>query len=958
MARLRTIGALIALSSAACGDGGPPADALRIDSLPAPASVADSRPRGGALRVTIEDAVYAPDANTRVEIGRGTFLVRPGSGMPLSAMLEDVASSGVRDGRRWRVVVPELNLIDASEYGAGAAAGMAVRVEPARLVFDIGGRTLAVALSGRVRSRDGVVDGAVALAGARSRLTGRFTAADGSIRIDGIAAPVYLADVPLPPSRLPPDASVRGPFRFTLVDAGWSITSPSLDLVAGSSTIVASGGVADRGVLRLDDVELRLDGVDPGDLPALERLQLPGIDEVRGRVTADGDARRGIRLTADLATTDSLGRTGALGADGRVWLEPVPRLDVRLGADSLRLDADHPFALRAALVGDAHRLELDGLAWPLFEPDAIAGTEPLSERLRRLVRGAELRVRAVATNIRGEPGFSGSLALLESPESRGSATSPDLDGLTAAFAPRSPGAIEWLSARGRVQTRPGGIMNVRLRADSLPLELVPTPSAVRDLRGRAALELTMEGVTAHPSVSGRVTLHDFALRVPEYGAGVDSARLGLRLRDDRFVIEDGLVWSGGGRLRLQGGLQLAGVPAPAAPLEPFRDARLELTAHLDSFPAVETDSLRAVVSGAFRASGPLRHPHVDGELALVDGHAFEGRLAPDAALDPDDPPYAELAARVPWSASSDLPRQPQTARPPPLSADVRLRVTPAFRVVDEDSDLGSEGVLRLVVDSAGARADGTVSIREGFYAYYGDRFELVGGALRISDDDVRLAMLGTLRLTDRPLTTRRGGEPGWLELMPATEILGYTAPGTVLELLRRRTPLPATQTALAGRLLFGVPVQPVQGERTALYWRAAEPDDVVGHRSAVQGSGLTWSYVADELYDYVPLRAAYLRAGIVRTASPHPGWLMVGSSLEATLLLTDRLELMTGLFPGLGASPAAAARWVFREERLGADRGSVEVFSEPRFRAAPMHEGPGYTDRRRHGLRLRWNREY
>ena len=193
-----------------------------------------------------------------------------------------------------------------------------------------------------------------------------------------------------------------------------------------------------------------------------------------------------------------------------------------------------------------------------------------------------------------------------------------------------------------------------------------------------------------------------------------------------------------------------------APGAAFEGASLDVVATLDTMTVIDMDSARAVVTGRLAASGPIDRFHVEGVIEVVDGFAFEGMLAPNPPLDPEDPPYLDLARRVPWPAGRMSARardiaEPESRSAPPLTANVALTVRPAFRVVDEDSDLGALGTLHVVVDERGAHASGDARIVDGFYAYYGERFQLAGGAFAVDGSATRLAMFGALRGADRPL---------------------------------------------------------------------------------------------------------------------------------------------------------------------------------------------------------------
>jgi hypothetical protein len=472
------------------------------------------------------------------------------------------------------------------------------------------------------------------------------------------------------------------------------------------------------------------------------------------------------------------------------------------------------------------------------------------------------------------------------------------------------------------------------------------------------------GSTDAPAIEADAELRGTRFELPEYGVGIDSLRTRVRLSSSRIELTDVRAFRGDGSLALSGGVQLTGPLDLRDPAAAFEGAIVAIDASLDTMTIIDMDSARAVVAGEFSVTGALARPHVTGTIAVVDGFVFEGKLAPNPPLDPDDPPYADLAADAPWPAGrlSALAQTstPETSPAPPLTADITTTVAPDFRIIDEDSDLGALGTVRLVIDERGAFGAGDALIVDGFYAYYGELFQLAGGAFALEGTTSRLAMSGELRSADRPLGVGQGGYDGLDRRDPLIGVFGYSTPATVLELLRRRSPLPATQPELASLLLFDVPLQPIDAWDHELTWRGDEPDDMVGHRSAIQGSGLTWSFVADELYDYVPLDRGYMRAGTVRIGSRHPGWIMLGTQLEAGVHVGARLTARATHVVGGETWPGVGLRFAMREAALDPASRHIEVFNEPRFGTGLGTAGrrSDFDVRRRTGLRVRWLWDY
>jgi len=946
---------LASLFVLACGEGDPPD--VELPTLRAPATPAPTQTGGTRLRVRVGAAEYADDGrrfraeSVDLELDAATGTLRT-----LSAT--DVRASGT-DADGWSAVVPRLTLDDLV-LGDGRTSA---RLPPTRVRLALDGRALPpLMLSGTLAMDD---------AGYRGRLVARTSSSAVTATALGLdrwhvdAAPLDLAELRGLVDGLPGRGTLRGEAVLARVGEDWLVRTDGLTLETGASLLHLAGAARTGPTASFEDLRARLDPLAAQDLQSMFDIDLPlGIDRLRGTLRLDGGGAGGAALVARLTALDSLDRPARLAADGRVWLDPV-RLAVDVTADSLRLAPDYPVVLYARVEGAADDLTIDGAVDPLLDPRSVDPEARLDPRIHQLIDAARARF---SLRLRGGA-VSGSVALVEQ-----AGESPRLmpGGLLA-------GADErvWLTAEGGLSA--DDRITIDAAADSLPLALLPWPAQLEGVTGQARARLRITGSTEAPRLAGELSATGFSLAWPEWGVMVEDASLDAELDGSRIDV-DLNARRGAGRIIAVGGVDLA---RPLDPLHVGRSlegANVDLVATVDRFEAVDIDSARAVIDGRISVSGPLRRPHVAGDLALVDGFVFEGRLAPDPPLDPDDPPLVELAARAPWledgrlraaaraGAADDAERAAEDANPagpddepgrtPPLTADVAVRLTPAFRVVDEDSDLGTDGVIRVTLGEQGLDAEGVAEIRDGFYAYYGHRFDLDGGALAIRDAEPRLAMIGSLRTADRPLASGVGGLTGIDQRMPPTTILGYSTPATVYELLRRETPLPATQAQLGSWLLFGTPVTPSEAWSEDIFWRSDEPEDFVGHRSGVQGSGLLWAYLADELYDWVPLENGYFRAGTVVTGSPYPGPLMVGSLLQATAVLDRRWELSASHIVGAGAAPGVAIRYVLRSGRLDPPARHIEIFAEPRVLPTARTRADGFDTRSRWGLRLRWVREY
>ena len=946
----RLLAPIACIALAGCGDD---ASERHVPSLadypmPTPRAIAplDPIPLDDA-RFTIEarDVRYA-DGGTSAAIDRVvTTLSTRGSS---EADIFGVTAQSLDDdgAREWRISGDALRLRDLELIGDVRGG----RLLPARLTVDMRGRPRAVGtISADVRSlADGATRAhATATLGGSTLVIDALQRASGALDATIRMHPLSLADAHPFVDAVPAHGVARGTLFLARSPGGaLRARTDGIALTTAESSVHLAGAV-DRGAdgaLTLDDVAVDLAPVHPDDWQAWLGSAPPVDAPLRGRLTADGTGRDGIAVSGWVLAEDSAGSRLAADVAGMLWLEPQPRLDLAIESRGLRFAQTGPLDLDVRLAGDADSLLILGTG-------RLAPSDSVHPLLRDLPGSVAERLASATLQL--------DLALQREGEARrGAGTIALVDSI---------GHV-WFTLTGTAPIGGDGALDVRARADSLPLSLVPVPAHIQNLTGFARLDAHATGTVDAPSLEADAELVGARFDIPEYGIGVDSLRTRIRLAGSRIELVDVQAFRAEGRLALSGGIDLSGPLGLRDPGAAFDGATVAIDALLDTMTVVDMDSARAVVAGSARVTGPLQRPHVDGALALVDGFVFEGRIAPNPPLDPEDPPYTDLVRDAPWpsgrlsavagrEAMEDAEQGPSA---PPLTADLRATVRPDFRIIDEDSDLGALGGVRLVIDDHGVLALGDARIVDGFYAYYGELFQLAGGAFAVDGGTTRLAMSGELRNADRPLGLNQGGYDGLDRRDPPIGIFGYSTPATVLELLRRRSALPATQPELASLLLFDVPLQAVDAWDHELMWRGDEPDDLVGHRSAIQGAGLVWSYVADELYDYVPLDQGYLRAGTIRIGSRYPGWIMLGTQLEAGVHAGPRVTARASHVLGGGTWPGVGLRYALREESLHPADRHVELFNEPRFSTTIGTAGRrGDVEvRRRTGLRFRWLWDY
>jgi len=508
----------------------------------------------------------------------------------------------------------------------------------------------------------------------------------------------------------------------------------------------------------------------------------------------------------------------------------------------------------------------------------------------------------------------------------------------------------WIRAAGSVALDDARTLAFTVTADSLRVEPVGGTRAdsagIAELRGGITADVRVTGTMDAPRLAGSVRVRDGGLVVERTNTRVDSLDAVLRLDGERAVIDTLRARVGGGLALASGVFDWSG-DAPA----------LRVALGLDSARVIDMDSARVTASARITAAGRLDRPTVDGTVILLEGRVHEDAFARDPPLDLEQPEYTELAARAPWLEDSRLRRawaaRDTTTDAPPFDGELRIEIRRGMRIVDEDSELGGTGVIRIRAGSSRLAFDGVYRVDSGEYAQYGEVLNVVGGAITFNGGGFAPSI--TIRSEhhiDQPLGIGYDNALHPLDDVPRIESFAIGTIGAASEEARRLSLLPETKDELGARLLYGIEPPVVTGLDAAPFFLPDDGTSLVGSRARTQSVTLLYGYAGNELYDFIPPLRAGLRSGAVTVGSRFPGRIVVAPVLTAyTRVGPVRAQITQPV--GAGSHPGVMLR-------LGIGRGAeIWFFDEPRFTAAPPAGlgWPGFLLRRRTGFGLRWDAE-
>lgn len=265
-------------------------------------------------------------------------------------------------------------------------------------------------------------------------------------------------------------------------------------------------------------------------------------------------------------------------------------------------------------------------------------------------------------------------------------------------------------------------LDVRIRADSLPLEGLPRfTEAVSDVRGRLRADVTVRGSLDAPEVAGGVGLDLGRMDVEWPNLQIRDAVGAIRMEGETVVLDSLRARSGGGTLRLAGEADLSDLDAP----------RVDLAMVASDARVLDNDIGRNVrIDGEVTVEGPVDSLAVGGGIRLLEGVFFVPEGGGEV-VDLD----AALSRRA--LAAIDVPEEGVVDESPLLQGlrvQVELVVSPNtwLRLSEGTVEIRTpeDGEpLRIRYDRGESRIvlDGSVNADRGEYQFAGRRFELRTG---------------------------------------------------------------------------------------------------------------------------------------------------------------------------------------------------------------------------------------
>ena len=274
-----------------------------------------------------------------------------------------------------------------------------------------------------------------------------------------------------------------------------------------------------------------------------------------------------------------------------------------------------------------------------------------------------------------------------------------------------------------------------LKLDSLELQSI-NPFLDNDnmvVSGLIDAGVDLSNTIGEPRFDGKLQLKKGAFSYPEQGISYRDIKIDSRFDNQRFVLDQASIRSGGGNLKMEG---YAGMGFS----EGKDNQALLFKIDGKKFRAVRSEKLEAYIDPSINIKGTLTDPDVAGNvnvsLSRINADAFRRQFS--FRSDNPNPPLLVKAMRDTSEKKGNLQPLSEQNKPSPdnilknLNLNLNLTIPGNTWVRGNDMNFELSGNLRAIMKAEQIDLFGTLNIQRGFFEFYGKKFDFLEGSLTLT----------------------------------------------------------------------------------------------------------------------------------------------------------------------------------------------------------------------------------
>jgi autotransporter translocation and assembly factor TamB len=300
-----------------------------------------------------------------------------------------------------------------------------------------------------------------------------------------------------------------------------------------------------------------------------------------------------------------------------------------------------------------------------------------------------------------------------------------------------------------------------LKLDSLELQSINPflGGENMEVSGMIDAGVDISNTIGEPRFDGKLQLRKGAFSYPGQGISYRNIEIDSRFDNQRFVLDQAIIRSGGGNLKLEGYAEL-GLSAG----NDKQAVRFKIDGK--KFRAVRSERLEAYIDPSINIKGTLTDPDVAGNVNIsqsrINADAFRRQFS--FRSDNPNPPLLVKAMRDTSEKKVNLQPVGTKNNPAPgniiknLNLNLNLTIPGNTWVRGNDMNFELSGNLRAIMQAEQIDLFGTLNIQRGFFEFYGKKFDFVEGSLTLTgsreiDPMLNLILGYDFRDPDRELHT-------------------------------------------------------------------------------------------------------------------------------------------------------------------------------------------------------------
>ncbi len=283
-------------------------------------------------------------------------------------------------------------------------------------------------------------------------------------------------------------------------------------------------------------------------------------------------------------------------------------------------------------------------------------------------------------------------------------------------------------------------VNAEFKLNRLNLSMLKPflPPDLIDIKGHVNSDIKASGQLNNLSVEGFADWKDGKFHIPEYGILYDNIRLNAGIKNDSIFINEFKAEAGAGSLELSGYSRLDQQNSYAPKVISMRLIGKE-------FKVIDSDRLQATINTNITLKNNGDNPVFAGDLEVIRSEVNADAFIADYSKASDEADLPMLVKALNDQSKKSIQSLQSDSISDKLNANLELynKLRGSFNITiprnlwirGKDMGIEVKGNLRAVKEGLNPVLFGELEVKQGFYRFYGKRFDFRTGKITLTGDE-------------------------------------------------------------------------------------------------------------------------------------------------------------------------------------------------------------------------------